>query len=196
MLHVMQREVHTCIYIYNHYYSIISINIFLSCDLAPVYLAFDLALAFIIIVIFDSGIYLLLDIASRDFQLHGANDAAFKLRDIQGATNADGIPVGISVRRAFRNWGPTRIAKTNLIHGFFFMLSASIKVLVQVALTKFVWREFLWYWDDVNMGCNQSHDEGGIFLGGSETAMQVLGSFASYIIFFFLFCALTNTFIW
>ena len=24
MLHVMQREVHTCIYIYNHYYSIIS----------------------------------------------------------------------------------------------------------------------------------------------------------------------------
>ena len=59
------------------------------------------------IVIFDSGIYLLLDIASRDFQLHGVNDAAFKLRDIQGGTNADGIPVGISVRRPFRNWGPT-----------------------------------------------------------------------------------------
>lgn len=148
------------------------------------------------IVIFDSGIYLLLDIASRDFQLHGVNDAAFKLRDIQGATNADGIPVGISVRRPFRNWGPTQIAKTNLIHGFFFMLSASIKVLVQVALTKFVWRDFLPFWDDINEGCNDPHEEGGIFLGGSERAMQVLCSFAAYIIFFFLVCALTNTFIW
>lgn len=138
----------------------IKININIAIDVtctaarAPVYLTFDIALIFIIVVVLDSGIYVFLAILAESFRVDNPDDTQYIVSDFgPDITNLevkpkDGEKVLHSKEtnktvfrvptkkkwRPFSNWGGVRIARTNLTRALVRYFLVAVKAIVQVRM--------------------------------------------------------------